>query len=83
MSTRTTGDVAEYRDYVRVLLRRRELPTRQVTVMHRDVFARAGVPWNDGQSMEALLSALDKDALIGLARQLRGDDDSDEEDQTP
>lgn len=77
-ATTTSAELAEYRDYIRRLLRKRELPTRQVTVMHRDVFGLAGVPWRDGQPMEELLSALHMGELIALANQLR-DTDIDEE----
>lgn len=75
----TTSQIAAYRDYIRDLLRKRELPMRQVTVMHRDVFGLAGVPWRDGQQMEELLSTLHMGELIALANQLRDDEESDDE----
>lgn len=76
---KTNSETASYRDYVRDLLRKRELPMRQVTVMHRDVFGLAGVPWRDGQQMEELLSTLHMGELIALANQLRDDEESDDE----
>lgn len=74
-SQKANADLANYRDYVRELLRKRDLPQRQVTVMHRDLFGLAGVPWRDGQSMEELLSCLHMGELIALANQLRDNDE--------
>ena len=76
---KTNSETASYRDYIRDLLRKRELPMRQVTVMHRDVFGLAGVPWRDGQQMEELLSTLHMGELIALANQLRDDEESGDE----
>ncbi len=78
--TQAKSELARYRDYVRDLLRQRELPMRQVTVMHRDVFGLAGVPWRDGEQMEAFLGSLHMGELIALANQLRdNDEESDDE----
>lgn len=77
------AEQANYRDYVMTLLRKAELPTRRVTVMHRNVFAHAEIPWADGQAMDELLSSLHMGQLIALKRQLvvaANAEDDDEED---
>ncbi|MBH1577316.1 hypothetical protein I5U07_22045 [Stenotrophomonas maltophilia] len=61
------------------LLREAELPYRQVTVMHRDLFRRAGIEWRDGQSMASLLDSLNLQQLRALVDQLRDGDDDEEE----
>jgi len=61
------------------LMRDAELPERQVTVMHRDLFRRAGIEWRDGQSMASLLDGLNLQQLRALVDQLRDGDDDEEE----
>ena len=47
ITTVREAELANYRDYVIGLMRKAELPTRTVTVMHRNLFAHAEVPWRD------------------------------------
>ncbi|HIE5969061.1 TPA: hypothetical protein ACXN3R_001000 [Stenotrophomonas maltophilia] len=61
------------------LMRDAELPDRQVTVMHRDLFRRAGIQWRDGQDLVELLASLDLQQLSSLISQLRDVDDDEEE----
>lgn len=35
-----------------------ELPLDRVTVMHRDVFRDAGIPWNEGRDLDAELCTI-------------------------
>ncbi|HDS1510340.1 hypothetical protein [Stenotrophomonas geniculata] len=68
------------REFALRLLREAELPHRQVTVMHRDIFAKAGIVWQDGQDMNLVLSGLNTWQLLALIYQLRdGDEDEEEE----
>lgn len=73
--TTTQAELANARERVQMLMRKRELPLRQVTVMHRDLFGAAGIDWKDGQSMDALLGSLHMGELIRLATQLRDEGD--------
>ncbi|HGM7330852.1 TPA: hypothetical protein ACKQA1_001901 [Stenotrophomonas maltophilia] len=59
------------RSFAFYLMRDAELPDRQVTVMHRDLFRRAGIEWRDGQDLVELLASLDLQQLRGLIGQLR------------
>lgn len=61
------------------LLREAELPHRQVTVMHRDLFRRAQIQWRDGQDMAGLLDSLNLQQLRALVDQLHDGDDDEEE----
>ena len=70
----TDAGLQYLRGFVVGLMRQAELPHRQVTVMHRDLFRRAGIPWKDGQSMDALLASLDRPQLRALMDLLREDD---------
>lgn len=74
----TEQDLARLRQFVRALMRDAELPQREVTVMHRNVFQRAGVEWKDGQKMDECLSQLTMRQLRGLVDQLRDEEDDDE-----
>ncbi len=67
------------RSFAFYLMRDAELPDRQVTVMHRDLFRRAGIEWRDGQSMASLLDSLNLQQLRALVDQLRDGDDDEEE----
>ena len=67
------------RGFVHGLMRRRELPTDRVTVMHRDLFAKCNVTWQDGQSMDALLSSLSYEQVRALEDALRDDEAADDE----
>jgi hypothetical protein len=79
MSNVSTPEGLQYlRGFAHGLIRQAELPTRQVTVMHRDLFKRAGIPWCDGQDLQALLDTLERPQLAALIDQLR--DDEQEED---
>lgn len=63
------------------LMKKRELPTDVVTVMHRDLFTRAKVEWSDGMSMAHFLDGLlliDATELIDVLRD--GEEDSEDED---
>lgn len=68
------------RSFAHRLLCEAELPDRQVTVMHRDLFRKAGIEWRDGQSMASLLDSLNLQQLRALIDQLRDGDDDEEED---
>lgn len=65
--------------YVLSLMRAQELPTRQVTVMHRLIFGRANVPWKDGQKMDALLASLNQRQVDALVSELREDDQEEDD----
>lgn len=67
------------RGLVHGLMRKRELPTDRVTVMHRDLFGRNGIPWKDGMSMDALLASLGYEQLRALVHELRDDEEVDDE----
>lgn len=69
-----TNPTSWHRGYVSALLRQQELPSDIVTVMHRDIFRRAGITWKDGQRMDGMLASLSLDELKRLADQLREDD---------
>ncbi len=56
--------------YIRTLMRGMELPTDTVTVMHRNRFKRAGVPFNDGKPLDAELCALRKEQASALIKTL-------------
>lgn len=80
MATASTAEGVQYlRGFAVHLLRDAELPHRQVTVMHRDIFRRAGIEWLDGQSMDACLAGLSQQQLRTLIDQLRDDDQDEEE----
>lgn len=75
-----TADGVQYlRGFAVHVLRDAELPHRQVTVMHRDIFRRAGIEWRDGQSMDTCLAGLSQQQLRALIDQLRDDDQDEEE----
>lgn len=63
------------------LMRLAELPIDRVTVMHRDLFKRAGIEWRDGESMDARMSTLTADQLDGVIEQLRDDDTEEDDDE--
>lgn len=65
------NSTAHQRLYIRTQLRQRELPTDVVTVMHRDLFRQADVPWRDGFPLDAELCALTKEQAARLADLLR------------
>ena len=80
MADTTSSNGLQYlRSFTHRLLREAELPDRQVTVMHRDLFRRAGIEWRDGQSMASLLDSLNLQQLRALVDQLRDGDDDEEE----
>jgi hypothetical protein len=73
-ATKTPDSGLQYlRDFTQRLLREAELPTRQVTVLHRDIFKRADIPWRDGQDMAELLGTLSLAQLRALVDELRDD----------
>ncbi|WP_242875635.1 hypothetical protein [Stenotrophomonas maltophilia] len=74
-----TSRLQYLRGFAHQLLREAELPDRQVTVMHRDLFRRAGIDWRDGQNMASLLDSLTLQQLRALVDQLRDGDDDEEE----
>ncbi|HIE4342221.1 hypothetical protein I5U90_07935 [Stenotrophomonas maltophilia] len=78
--TATNNGLRYLRSFAHQLLREVELPDRQVTVMHRDLFRRAGIEWRDGQSMASLLDSLNLQQLRALVDQLRDGDGDEEED---
>lgn len=65
------------RGFAHGLIRRAELPHRQVTVMHRDIFKRSGITWQDGQDMARLLDSLDREQLRALINELRDEEEED------
>ncbi len=80
MADRAPTDGLPYlRGFAHQLLREAELPDRQVTVMHRDLFRRAHIDWQDGQNMATLLDSLNLQQLRALVDQLRDGDDDEEE----
>ncbi|HHA2467513.1 hypothetical protein ACVMVB_18270 [Stenotrophomonas maltophilia] len=80
MAIASTAEGTQYlRGFAVHVLRDAELPHRQVTVMHRDIFRRAGIEWRDGQSMDTCLASLSKPQLRALIDQLRDDDQDEEE----
>ncbi|ASK91075.1 hypothetical protein KWH04_01030 [Xanthomonas campestris pv. trichodesmae] len=79
-ATDSTADGLQYlRDFTQRLLREAELPNRQVTVMHRDIFKRADISWRDGQDMAQLLGTLTKVQLRALVDELRDDNQGDDD----
>ncbi len=80
MAIASTAEGTQYlRGFAVQVLRDAELPHRQVTVMHRDIFRRAGIEWLDGQSMDTCLAGLSQQQLRTLIDQLRDDDQDEEE----
>lgn len=77
-STANTPSTPHQRLYTRTLLRELELPVNQVTIMHRDLFAAAGVDWRDGASMDATLEGLTRAQASRLIDKLRERGDHDE-----
>ncbi|WP_414616715.1 hypothetical protein [Stenotrophomonas muris] len=69
--TTSSNGLHHLRWFAESLMRDAELPDRQVTVMHRDLFRRAGIEWRDGQDLVELLASLDLQQLRGLIGQLR------------
>jgi hypothetical protein len=55
---------------IRCGLRSQDFPTDRVTVMHRDLFAAACVPWNEGKDLDAELCALNRGQASSLLREL-------------
>lgn len=68
--------LAYTRLWIRSLLYRRELPSSHVTVMHRDIFVRAGLEWVDGSRMDDFLGSLNQEQLRRLAAELKGDEEA-------
>lgn len=58
------------KSYLQQLLQQLELSTRVVTIGHRNLFSRAGVPWREGQSLDALLDTLSKHDASALITEL-------------
>lgn len=61
----------QQRDFIRTLMRELELPRDRVTVMHRDLFARAGIPWRDGVELAAEINTISPDQAHALITQLK------------
>ncbi|AMV00304.1 hypothetical protein [Xanthomonas citri] len=79
-ATKTADNGLQYlRDFTQRLLREAELPHRQVTVLHRDIFKRAGIPWRDSQDMAEVLGTLSHAQLRALVDELRDDNQEDED----
>jgi hypothetical protein len=57
---------------IRCELRNQDYPTDRVTVMHRDLFQTAGVPWNEGKDLDGELCAMNREQASRLLRQLKG-----------
>lgn len=72
------------RDYIRDLMRQIELPLDRVTVMHRDLFRAAGIPWRDYVDLDAELATLTRGQasrlIDGLKKRTDGDDEAEEDD---
>lgn len=80
--TRTNGSTPHQRLFARTLMQRAELPTHQVTVLHRDLFRRLGIEWIDGESMDPRLESLTREqasALISALRNRIGDDEENDD----
>jgi hypothetical protein len=60
---------------IRIRLRDRDLPTDRVTVMHRDLFERARVPFNEGNQLDAELCAMTRAQASALIDQLPDQED--------
>ncbi len=73
-STANSPSTPHQRLYARTLLREQELPVNKVTVMHRDLFARAGIEWKDGADLDGTLCACTRAQISRLIDQLREDD---------
>lgn len=73
MSTATTvmTCTAAQRQLINHLLREAQLPTLQVTVLHRDLFRKAGIAWEDGADLYATLRAVSKPAAHRLIDAIR------------
>ena len=56
---------------IRCALRELDLPADRVTVMHRDLFKAAGVPWNEGKDLDGELCAMTKAQASSLLAKLR------------
>lgn len=63
------------RSAIRARLLDAHLPTDRVTVMHRDLFARAGVPFNQGADLDAELCAMTREQASSLLDQLPDQED--------
>lgn len=57
---------------IRGELYQQDYPRDRVTVMHRDLFAAAGVPWNEGKELDAELCAMNRAQASSLLRHLKG-----------
>lgn len=75
----TEGGLAYLRGFVVGLLRKAELPTRQVTVLHRNLFQKARIEWVDGENLDARLGTCTREQLRSLIEQLRDPEDEDDE----
>lgn len=47
-------------------------PRDVITLMHRDLFQTANVPWNEGKNVDAELCAMNREQASRLLRQLKG-----------
>lgn len=75
----TAKSTPQQRLFIRRLLREAELPVNRVTILHRDLFARAGIDWVDYVEMDGVLEALNKAQASRLIDQLRDDPESEDE----
>lgn len=58
--------------HLRTLLSDAELPLDRVSVMHRPLFEKAGVPWENGANLDGVLSSLSKPDISRLIDAARG-----------
>lgn len=65
----------EQRALIVSLLRKHELPHVTVTVLHRDIFRRSGVPFSDGASLALTLDLLSFREASALIDELSGGDE--------
>lgn len=65
------GSTPHQRLAIRCVLARNDLPTDRVTVMHRDLFQRANVPWREGRDLDGELCAMTKAQASRLLDKLR------------
>lgn len=63
---------AHQRLAIRCELRAQNYPMDRVTVMHRDLFAAASVPWRNGNELDAELCTFTKEQASVLIRVLKG-----------
>jgi hypothetical protein len=75
---KTQADRSRLEGRIWARLHEAELSMREVTVMHRDIFRRAGIEWQDGQPMEEVISSVSDDQLRRLLAELPNEDEEED-----